>query len=177
MEIQREVSENVEDFASGYVRFIQKRARLYRMTGAVRSLEVRKFGKLHCGFGITSIEVTLSIHACRQVAAGDRFRRGRGLCRGTRRGRGRRLGAGSGRGRGRGSRGCWRNAGSHCQGDDEKKRRQAKDPCRASITKSFHSEDPPDVKLGHIILHPICNNLITEIRTGRWIDSHQVRCT
>jgi hypothetical protein len=142
MEVQREVAENVEDLASGYVRFIQKRARLYRMTGAIRSLKVREFDKLHRGVGITSIEVALGVHACRQVAAGNRFSRGRG----ARRGRGLRRSAGSRRACGRGSRGCWRDAGPHCQGDDEKKRRQAKDPYRASSTKSFHSEDPPDVK-------------------------------
>ena len=47
MEIQREVAENRQNLAGSNVGFIQKRARLYNMTGAVRSLEVRVFDQLH----------------------------------------------------------------------------------------------------------------------------------
>jgi hypothetical protein len=65
MEIQREVAENLEDFAGGYVRFIQKRARRRCVTGAVRSLEVRKLDELDRRLGVASIEVTLSIYARR----------------------------------------------------------------------------------------------------------------
>ena len=37
---QDEIAEDVDNLTGGYVRFIQKRARLYDVTGAVRSLEI-----------------------------------------------------------------------------------------------------------------------------------------
>jgi hypothetical protein len=62
---QREVAINLNNFASGYVRFIQKRARLLFVTGAERSLEVRKIDQLHRRFWISAIEVAVGVHANR----------------------------------------------------------------------------------------------------------------
>jgi hypothetical protein len=72
VEVEREIAEYVENLASCYVRFIQKRARRGCVTGAVRSLEVREFNQFHGRLGIASIEVTLGILTCRQVKLGRR---------------------------------------------------------------------------------------------------------
>jgi hypothetical protein len=59
------VAINLNNFASGYVRFIQKRARLLFVTGAERSLEVRKIDQFHRRFRIAAVEVAVGVHANR----------------------------------------------------------------------------------------------------------------
>ena len=73
MEFQREVTENGKNFTLGNVRFIQKRARLDDVTGAVRSLEVRVFDQLHRCLGVAAVEVAIGIHTDGEVDLGGRF--------------------------------------------------------------------------------------------------------
>jgi len=60
--VQREVAEDVDDLTSDTVRFIQKRLRLQSMTGAERSLEVRKIYQTDRRIRVAAVEVAFRVH-------------------------------------------------------------------------------------------------------------------